>query len=74
MWAGKLATASSAEEDTDNTLLLNKSTSNSSSISQKASIVNGTTMEDNHRLVFNYFEWSKIIYRDANYTIITSHL
>ena len=41
MWVGHRGTASSAEEEADSTLLLNKSASNSSSIAAK----NGFAME-----------------------------
>ena len=41
MWVGHRGTASSAEDEADNTLLLNKSASNSSSIAAK----NGLAME-----------------------------
>ena len=41
MWAGHRSTAISAENEADNTLLLNKSASNSSSIAAK----NGFEME-----------------------------
>ena len=41
MWVGQRGAASSAEDETDNTLLLNKSTSNSSSIAAR----NGVAMD-----------------------------
>ena len=42
MWVGHRGTASSAEDEADNTLLLNKSASNSSSIATRNGIVMDT--------------------------------